>query len=198
VLITRFKSPIVLIFALVSLGHRHARHEHRGQRGQPRERFREPLAEEDLLPHGGFITGIIGILIQPWKLVADPTGYIFTWLVGYSALLGSIGGVMICDYYVIRNREARPDRSSTSAEGPTGYSEAGEPGGRSSRPSLGILPNLPGFLGTIKAVKVAPFWTELYHYAWFVGFLVAFVVYFVGTKLFTKPATAPAQPALSP
>src|SRR6185295_2353962 len=37
---------------------------------------------------GGYITGVIGILIFPWKLVADPSGYIFTWLVGYSALLG--------------------------------------------------------------------------------------------------------------
>ena len=27
---------------------------------------------------GGLITGVIGILIQPWKLIADPSGYIFT------------------------------------------------------------------------------------------------------------------------
>ena len=50
---------------------------------------------------GGLITGVIGILIQPWRLVSDPSGYIFTWLVGYSALLGSIGGVLIADYYLI-------------------------------------------------------------------------------------------------
>ena len=37
---------------------------------------------------GGYITGVIGILIFPWKLIADPSGYIFTWLVGYSSLLG--------------------------------------------------------------------------------------------------------------
>src|SRR5436190_11807597 len=33
---------------------------------------------------GGLITGIIGILMQPWRLLADPSGYIFSWLVGYS------------------------------------------------------------------------------------------------------------------
>ncbi len=27
---------------------------------------------------GGFITGVIGILMMPWKLMADPNGYIFT------------------------------------------------------------------------------------------------------------------------
>ena len=44
---------------------------------------------------GGLITGILGILIQPWKLLADPSGYIFTWLLGYSGGLGSIAGVLI-------------------------------------------------------------------------------------------------------
>ena len=51
---------------------------------------------------GGLITGVIGILIQPWKLIADPTGYIFRWLVAYSSLLGAVGGILIADYYVIR------------------------------------------------------------------------------------------------
>src|SRR5688572_11149846 len=53
---------------------------------------------------GGFITGVIGILIFPWKLISDPTGYIFTWLVGYSSLLGPIGGIMIVDYFFIRKQ----------------------------------------------------------------------------------------------
>src|SRR5882724_3243077 len=53
---------------------------------------------------GGYITGVIGILIFPWKLVADPSGYIFTWLVGYSSLLGPVGGIMIADYYFIRKQ----------------------------------------------------------------------------------------------
>jgi nucleobase:cation symporter-1, NCS1 family len=51
---------------------------------------------------GGLITGVLGILIQPWKLIADPTGYIFKWLVAYSSLLGAVGGLLIADYYVIR------------------------------------------------------------------------------------------------
>src|SRR6195952_1073261 len=53
---------------------------------------------------GGYITGIIGVLIFPWKLMADPSGYIFTWLVGYSSLLGPIGGILIADYYFIRKQ----------------------------------------------------------------------------------------------
>src|SRR5258707_12239581 len=37
---------------------------------------------------GGLITGILGILIQPRKLLADPPGYIYTLLLGHSGRLG--------------------------------------------------------------------------------------------------------------
>ncbi|MBI4866652.1 MAG: NCS1 family nucleobase:cation symporter-1 [Candidatus Wallbacteria bacterium] len=51
---------------------------------------------------GGLITGILGIAIMPWKLLADPEGYVFSWLGGYSGGLAAIAGVMIVDYWVIR------------------------------------------------------------------------------------------------
>src|SRR5205085_10218802 len=54
---------------------------------------------------GGYITGIIGIMIFPWKLIADPNGYIFTWLIAYSSLLGPVGGIMIVDYFFIRKQK---------------------------------------------------------------------------------------------
>src|SRR5437016_2792533 len=54
---------------------------------------------------GGLLTGLIGILMQPWRLLADPSGYIFKWLLGYSGGLGSIAGVLIVDYWVIRRKQ---------------------------------------------------------------------------------------------
>ena len=42
--------------------------------------------------------------MQPWRLLADPSGYIFTWLVGYSGGLGSIAGVLIVDYWLVREQ----------------------------------------------------------------------------------------------
>ena len=53
---------------------------------------------------GGLITGVVGILMMPWKLLADPSGYIFKWLLGYSGGLGSIAGVLICDYWIVKKR----------------------------------------------------------------------------------------------
>ena len=56
---------------------------------------------------GGLLTGIFGVLMMPWKLLADPSGYIFTWLGGYSGGLGAIGGVLVTDYWMVRKTELR-------------------------------------------------------------------------------------------
>ena len=127
---------------------------------------------------GGYITGVIGILIFPWKLIADPTGFIFTWLVGYSSLLGPVGGIMIADYFFLRKQQL----VLTDL-----YSESGIyrfKNGFNSAAIIallaGILPNIPGFLTTIKVVPIdsVPDWiSQLYNYAWFVGFFVSGGVY---------------------
>ncbi len=54
---------------------------------------------------GGLITGFLGLAMCPWKLLATPDAYIFGWLVGYSGLLGPVAGIMVCDYFLIRNTE---------------------------------------------------------------------------------------------
>jgi NCS1 family nucleobase:cation symporter-1 len=127
---------------------------------------------------GGLITGIIGILIFPWKLIADPGGYIFTWLVGYSSLLGPVGGILIADYYFIRRQELDVAQLYT-LNGAYSYSKG------FNRTAigcllLGILPNIPGFLLTIGLLSPAtlPAWlTQLYSYAWFVGFSISGISY---------------------
>ena len=127
---------------------------------------------------GGLITGILGILIMPWKLVADPSGYIFTWLVGYSALLGPVAGILIADYFVVRRR-----RLNTAAlYSPTGEYSYGNGWSLAGLGALvlAILPNLPGFLVTVKwlPARLVPAWlVTAYDYAWFLGFTVAFVAY---------------------
>ena len=56
---------------------------------------------------GGLITGLIGIIMLPWKLLEDPHGYIFKWLLGYSGGLGAIAGVLIADYYLVRKKQLK-------------------------------------------------------------------------------------------
>ncbi len=109
---------------------------------------------------GGLITGVLGIAIQPWKLLADPSGYIYTWLLGYSGGLGSIAGVLIADYWIVRRRALRLE-DLYLADG----EYAGWNVGAIAATAAGCALAWGGLL--IPAMK------PLYDYAWFVGLFVA-------------------------
>ncbi|MCR5886597.1 NCS1 family nucleobase:cation symporter-1 [Hymenobacter sp. J193] len=149
---------------------------------------------------GGYITGVIGLLIFPWKLIADPSGYIFTWLVGYSALLGPIGGIMIADYYLLRHQQLHvPDLYQY--QGRYTYQNGINYAGMLAL-GIGILPNIPGFLqavGAVPAGSVWPWLAAVYNYAWFVGFLLAGGLYVLlmrpQTRLSVSPPLAAAEVA---
>ncbi|MCW1924707.1 NCS1 family nucleobase:cation symporter-1 [Luteolibacter arcticus] len=133
---------------------------------------------------GGMITAVIGILMMPWKLYADPNGYIFTWLIGYSALLGPIAGIMIADYFVLRRRKLDVDelyRTNGIYRFTNGFSLAGL-----SAFLLSVSPNLPGFLvqiGALDAASVPDIFETLYRQAWFVGFGLGFVLFLAFRKV---------------
>jgi NCS1 family nucleobase:cation symporter-1 len=129
---------------------------------------------------GGYITGIIGIAIFPWKLIADPAGYIFNWLIAYSSLLGPVGGIMITDYYFIRKQNLNVNELYQH----NGQYSFGKGFNKYAIIALlaGILPNVPGFLLQVKLISSTAFpeWiNHLYNYAWFVGFFVSGVVYWL-------------------
>lgn len=119
---------------------------------------------------GGLITGIIGILMQPWKLLADPSGYIFSWLLGYSGGLGSIAGVLIADYWLIRKRELNLGDL---------YRTRGEYAGWNWKAiAATILGCFFAWIGVVfEPLRI------LYDYAWFVGFGVSFLFHWGLTKL---------------
>jgi len=131
---------------------------------------------------GGLITGILGILCLPWKLLANADTYINGWLVGYSALLGPVAGIMIADYFIVRKRELDvPDlyrvNGRYGAWNPVALVALG----------LGILPNLPGFLKGIHVLQAIPsVFESLYVYAWFTGLAIAGGTYVAGMKLTSK------------
>lgn len=148
---------------------------------------------------GAWITAILGVVIMPWKLLATFQDYVFTWLIGYSALLGPIGGIMIADYYIVRRTQLRlPDLYKR--HGIYRYC-----GGTSLMALfvlfVAILPNVLGFGVTVNwwsvggiaeflkniawsfnaksvdTLGIAQRLVDLYHYAWFTGFGIGLVLY---------------------
>ncbi len=132
---------------------------------------------------GGYITGVIGILIFPWKLIADPQGYIFKWLIAYSSLLGPIGGIMIADYFLIRKKELKL-ADLYSADGQYWFTNGVNTNAVIAF-LIGVLPNAPGFLaeiGWLDKNGSLRHLVGLYHYAWFIGFFVSAFVYWALMK----------------
>jgi NCS1 family nucleobase:cation symporter-1 len=122
------------------------------------------------------VTAGLGIVIFPWKLIESSEGYVFTWLVGYSALLGPVAGILIVDYYLVRRREIALDdlyRRGGAYEYARGYHWQGL-----VALAAGVAPNIPGFLTEIGVLHdVGQVWRQIYSYAWFVGFAVSGLLY---------------------
>ena len=91
------------------------------------------------------------------------------------ALLGPIGGVLIADYFLIRR--ARLDLAELyRRQGKYWYRGGFNPAALVALVA-GIAPCVPGFLTAVKLIPGSWPWTELYNYAWFLGFGVSFLVY---------------------
>jgi NCS1 family nucleobase:cation symporter-1 len=180
VLAGRFENKLVVSLAMIAVAISTLATNIAANIVSPANDFANLAPEKINFRKGGYITGIIGILIFPWKLIADPGGYIFTWLVGYSSLLGPVGGIMIADYYFIRRQRLLVNDL---------YDHSGIYGYRNGfnyaaviALLAGILPNVPGFLATIHVIAdtALPGWIiHLYNYAWFVGFGISGLLYWI-------------------
>src|ERR1700732_3993662 len=122
---------------------------------------------------GGLITCLVGILMQPWKLMANYGSYIFGWLVGYSGFLGPIAGVLICDYFLVRKKVLMTEDL---------YLRGGQ-----YEYSRGFHWQAIAALAAGAAVSfiglLLPSLRTLYNYAWFVGFAVSFFAYLTLMKV---------------
>jgi nucleobase:cation symporter-1, NCS1 family len=129
---------------------------------------------------GGVITGVIAILMQPWRLLTNPHVYIYTWLGFYGGLLGAVAGLLIADYWLMRRTHLELGELYT-ADGRYWYT-----GGW----------NLAGLIAAVVGMVLAcggaysspggnpfphdgliPFLKPLYDYSWAVGVAAAIIVY---------------------
>jgi NCS1 family nucleobase:cation symporter-1 len=131
---------------------------------------------------GGYVTAGLGLVMFPWKLLESTGDYIFTWLIGYSALLGPIGGILIVDYFLLRGTRFDVDELYRRS-GRYWYRSGFNPVALAAL-VVAVLPNLPGFLHVAGALdSVAPIFDQLYTYAWFIGFALAGIVHYVGMRM---------------
>jgi nucleobase:cation symporter-1, NCS1 family len=163
VLIGRFQQPLVAVVALVAILIATLNTNVAANVVSPSNDFANLAPRFISFRTGGIITGVVGLLLMPWKLMASAQSYVYGWLVGYSALLGPVAGVMIADYYLVRGRRLRVDDL---------YIRGGlyeYIGGFNPRAVIALAAGAAVALTGLAAPPLH--W--LYDYAWFVGFFVS-------------------------
>ena len=164
VLVGRFQSPLVVAISMFTVVIATIAVNIAANVVSPANDFANAFPRLITFKTGGLIAGVLGILIQPWKLLADPSGYIYTWLLGYSGGLGSIAGVLIADYWLVRRRELRLEDL---------YLADGAYEGWNWRAVTATAVGCALAWGGL----IFPSMKLLYDYAWFVGFFGAAAVH---------------------
>jgi NCS1 family nucleobase:cation symporter-1 len=173
-LVGKFHNPLVVGFAMFSVVVATLAVNIAANVVSPANDFANAMPRWISFRTGGLITGLIGIAMQPWRLLADPKGYIFAWLVGYSGGLGSIAGVLIADYWIVRRRQL--DLTDL-------YLASGRYGGWNPAAVIATLVGCALAWGGLVIPAIRP----LYDYAWFVGFFAAGLVYLAVSRA-SRPA----------
>lgn len=183
-LIQRFDNTLVILFAMLVIFVAQLSTNMAANVVSPSNDFSNLNPKRISYVTGGLITAFIGIAMMPWQLMSSMGAYIFTWLIGYSGLMGAIGGILICDYFVIRNKKLQL-AELFKTEGEYSYGN-----GFNWRAIVSLIaavaPVVPGFIraATTPGGQIADpnIFDTIYVYAWFVTFGIAFLLYYVLMK----------------
>jgi NCS1 family nucleobase:cation symporter-1 len=183
-LLSRFHSPVAVVISLFAILLATLNVNIGANVVSPANDFSNLWPRKISFRTGGVITCLMGIVLMPWKLLANYQTFILGWLGGYAAFLGPVAGIMICDYFVVRKRTLLVADL---------YLRGGQyeyVGGFNWR----ALAALALAAGTALVGLVVPSFRMLYDYSWFVGFAVSFVAYYGLMKVQGQRELARASP----
>jgi NCS1 family nucleobase:cation symporter-1 len=172
-LLLKFSNPFVLAFSLFGIIIATLSVNIAANLVSPANDFSNLAPKYISFKRGVLLTGVCAVLMMPWKLMSDPSMYIFNWLNVYSGFLGPIAAIMIADYFVLRKTVLHLEDLYKS-DGCYSFSKGVNPSA--------ILALIVG-VGIALVGKFVPSLDWLFNYAWFVGFGSSFVSYIVFMKL---------------
>lgn len=176
-LVQQFKSPGLIVFSMLAIVLATLATNIAANVVSPANDFANLAPRIIGFRSGGLITAVIGIVILPWKMLEHSHTYIDVWLGGVSGALGAVGGILICDYWLLRRRKLNlADLYRVSGR----YTYSSGMNWRAVAALIfAITCWLPGFLAQASggSVMILPKLHALYPYSWFVTFGLAFIVY---------------------
>ena len=167
-LLSRFHSPVAVVISLLAILLATLNVNIGANVVSPANDFSNLWPRKISFRTGGVITCFMGIVLMPWKLLANYKTFILGWLGGYAAFLGPVAGIMICDYFIVRRRVLALD-DLYLRDGQYEYS-----GGFNWNAIIALVAG-----AGIALIGLLISWLRvLYDYSWFVGFAVSFVAYY--------------------
>ncbi len=103
VLVGQFKHPLVVLVSMFTIVVATLSVNIAANVVSPANDFANAFPKWISFKTGGLITGLIGIVMMPWKLLESGDRYI-GWLITLSGGMGTIAGVLIVDYWLVRNK----------------------------------------------------------------------------------------------
>jgi cytosine/uracil/thiamine/allantoin permease len=168
-LIARFKNPTVVIVAQIFMLIATLSTNIAANVIAPSNAFSNLWPKKISFRTGGMITGLIGILIMPWWLLNEISGF----LIFVSGLLGPVLGILIADYYVIRKKKLAL-AELYKEDGIYSYNKTGFNKAAMIALFAGVFLALIGYW--------VPALNFLYSLSWFTGFFISFVLYILFMK----------------
>lgn len=163
-LIAKFQNPVVVVIAQIFMLIATLSTNIAANVIAPANAFSNLIPKKINFRTGGLITGIIGIIIAPWWLLNEISGF----LIFVSGLLGPVLGILITDYFLIRKKQV--DLAQL-------YKENGVYSYNNGFNNAAILALFTGVFLALIGYWV-PFLSFLYSLSWFTGFVISSLIYY--------------------
>lgn len=136
---------------------------------------------------GAILACFIGVVIFPWKLIENPSVYIFTWLGTVGGLLGTVAGILIADYWLLRRARLDPVDLYRAGGGRYWYAAGWNWRALAAFGAGGLLAVGGSYSGDgsgpFPADGLIPFLQPLADYGWAVGLLSSALLYLALTTV---------------
>ncbi|KAF8977043.1 permease for cytosine/purines, uracil, thiamine, allantoin-domain-containing protein [Cyathus striatus] len=137
---------------------------------------------------GSFIVAVIGICINPWRILNTANSFISA-ISGYAVFLGPLTGIMIVDYHILRQRKLKLSHLFIPSPSSDYWFWHGLNWRAPVAWILGVWPSMPGFCKSVtpKSILVNITWIRVYYMSWLLGFFISGSVWLILNTLWPAP-----------